>query len=114
MMYVRFTENNDWEGEEWSFYIPVEGNEDAIKFLDEKFCGDTYTITKERLTEKEVDTLERFGGEGYMKNHNKLVGILDYKKLEKVVDTDKELGGESDPLYKGGIKDFMRHVKVQV
>lgn len=108
MMYVRFTENNDWEGEEWSFYIPVEGNEEAIKFLDEKVCGNEYSLMKERLTEKEVGTLERFGGEGYMKNHNKLVGILDYKKLEKAIDTS---GEDGDPLYKGGIKDYMRHAK---
>src|SRR4051812_38552012 len=25
-MYVCFTENNEWEGETWNFYLPVKGN----------------------------------------------------------------------------------------
>lgn len=105
--YLDFVEHNDWEGESWHFYIPVAGNEEAI----EKFkiiinainetSGDEYEIGKEMLKEEEVDTLVRFGGQGYYSNHNKLEGKLVIKKLQKALDDD------DDPLYKGGITDYM-------
>ena len=33
MKYYRLKEINDWEGETWNFYIPVEGNQKEIEKL---------------------------------------------------------------------------------
>jgi len=56
--FIRFKECNSWEGETWNFYIPVEGNEKAIKRLAkilEKYPS--YTLYPIPLSEKEVDIL---------------------------------------------------------
>lgn len=101
MIYAQLVENNDWEGERWCFYLPVEGNEGTLKFLNDALDGDTYAITKEYLTEAEVNALVKFGGAGYMDLHTKLNGIVDLKKLQKAMENPMD-----DPLYKGGIADF--------
>jgi len=107
--YRQFKEYNDHEGEEWCFYIPVSGNETTLieleKLLMKHGYEDQYSMQlKDMLTEAEVDTLVRFGGQGYMNNHNKLEGLIDIKRLEKALDE------EEDPLYKGGIKEFIKTI----
>jgi len=103
--YVQFRETNYFEGEDWYFYIPVEGNEEAIEDLrtlvdyDEADLfdedGAEYSVTSGTLTEDQADTLVVWGGETqYMPMHNKLEG-----KLSDVPYTEA--------LYKGGITKFM-------
>ena len=104
-------EMNEWEAEEWFFYIPVEGNEKGIHFLQEIFSdfedGDEdtneYSLTGAILTEQEVDALVKYGGEGYMNNHNKLEGNLDFERLK----TDIETIGLSESISKGDIINYM-------
>ena len=99
--YAKFTEESDWEGETWHFYIPVAGNEEALKVLAEKVeswgPNSDYELDNEYLTEDEVDTLVEHGDDdGYMPEHNKLSGRLDVDRVR-----------EHEDLYKGGIKDCM-------
>ena len=107
--YKRFTEENDWEGEKWHFYIPVPGNEEALskleKLISEKGYDDIYAFHKEMFTEAEVDVLVKYSEQGYMPHHNKLSGLLDYKSLLKAMDFVDE---DKDPLYKGGIKEYVK------
>jgi hypothetical protein len=106
--YIRFTETNDHEGERWHFYIPLPGNEEAIRRLEALLEEDAYgefELKKEMFTEPEVDVLVKYSEGGYMMNHNKLEGTLDLKRLQKALDD-----GE-DPLYKGGIKDYLHGQK---
>lgn len=98
--YFRLTENNEWEGETWHFYLPIADNEEAIATLCELI--DTaeddfgFSLSDETFTETEVDTLVQHGAgdTDYHATHTKLVGRLG------AVD---ELG----KLYKGQVVNFM-------
>jgi len=92
--FIRFTENNDWEGESWNFYIPVEGNEieierlrDLINTQDDEMCFEMNEDTF--LTEEEVDILVDNATHGYFPSDNKLDEIRCPEDLEG--------------LYKGGL-----------
>lgn len=111
--YAKFTENNEWEGEEWHFYIPIEGNEGALReLLDalESIGGEEedskYELDLTPIPENEVDILVKHTDSGYMDCHNKLSGVLTFKPdtLEDLKGTDK------DPFYKGEIREFMKEV----
>lgn len=93
-LYVQFTETNDWEGETWHRYIPVDGNEGAIErlrqLIDAQEVGDnededgegegaTFGIRSELLTGREVDTLVKYANDdntSYSVAHAMLHGIL--------------------------------------
>lgn len=106
--YVKLTETNEWDGEQWAFYIPLTGNEAAIGELaaaiTAKGADTQYELDQTPIPETTVDLLVTHANNdaGYMAAHNKLTGLLavDETTLSKV-------GDEGDPLYKGGIKDFM-------
>lgn len=110
-MYVTLTENCNWEGETWRFYIPLEGNQDALARLEtalESFAEEepeTFELDLTPVPETEVDILVKHGGDAtYMDSHNKLVGLLvipDPKLAELA-------GGALEPLYKGEIREYMR------
>ena len=129
-----FTEKNNWEGETWRFYIPVEGQKRAINYLRnrvhdivEKTAGNPvamvryldrgiplnnmptyevrpFKVAVEYLTEEEVDRRVGKSRSGYMNFHNKLDGKIKRNKLERI----KKSKTLSDKLYKGGIKDFVK------
>lgn len=101
--FVKFTENNDHEGETWNFWLQVDGNEDAIAELRALIADqeDEYELAEETTPESEVDVLVKHTGMGYMRYENKVVGVL------TLPDTDA-----LDDLYKGGIKDFYKAVKL--
>lgn len=95
--YVRFTENCDWEGESWNFYLPVEGNEEALAWLRGLIAdgepGDEFELGEETYTEAEVKTLARSHSQtSYLPEHTVLSGRL-------------AIGYDLDALYKGGIRD---------
>jgi hypothetical protein len=104
-LFAKFTENNDWEGEVWNFYIPVAGNEEALKALRAKLDewardsgGCEYDLAEDYLTEAEVDTLVKHADtDGYYPDHQKLEGSLDLDAIHS-----------SGDLYKGTIQDRMR------
>ncbi len=111
-MYVKLTEDNEWESETWHFWIPIEGNEKAIRELGESIKGlredetacKSYELDLSPVPEFEVDAVVKHGGSDtdYMPAHTKLTGTL-------VITEDQlaAIGNEDDPLRKGGIRDLM-------
>ncbi len=100
--YATFTEDNDWEGETWRFYIPTEGNEVALQTLaDLVEQAEPYALDLAPLSEPIVDDrVERLADDtGYLAAHNKLAGTL------TVPEGDAD--GLFDTLYKGGTRDLM-------
>lgn len=103
-------ERNDSEGETWRWYIPLAGNEEALKKLNHTmFSGrieeDSFDLDLTPVPEFEVDILIKHGGDTtYMAAHNKLEGLLVIPQ-----EALTELGGGSiDPLYKGRISAMMQ------
>jgi hypothetical protein len=97
--YVRFTEENDWEGETWHFYLRVQGNEEALQRLAELVNdSEEYTLDLgKHFSEAEVTTLvDNADGGGYMADHNRADGRLG------------DLPDDPDRLYKGQIVDFVK------
>lgn len=99
--FTRFTEDNDHEGETWTFWLQRDDNEDALRWLgrlirDHELDGDEYASfvldLNVTLAERDVDLLVTYGGAGYMRLHTKVVGRL-------TVTPDLDL----DTLYKGGV-----------
>ncbi|TDP29796.1 hypothetical protein [Nocardia ignorata] len=84
MQFMRYTETNDHEGETWTFWLQVDGNEQPLTWLAEFLTA----INAEELdpqyelfpadviSEEHVDVLVEWGGSGYMSLHNKVVGRL--------------------------------------
>jgi hypothetical protein len=108
--FVKLTENNEHEGETWHFYIPVEGNEEAIGQLFEAIAvldqdvDEQYSLDLTPIPEGEVDILVKHADTGYMANHNKLTGVLTLPD-----DFDEKMTEEDgDLLYKGQIKEYMK------
>jgi hypothetical protein len=105
--YVVFEERNQWERETWKFYIPVKGNEDAIKQLrqvisrDERFA--CFSLSKEIMDGDEVDLRVGRSASGYMNYHNRLSGTLNVAALKAVKGEDR-----FQALYKGGIRNFVK------
>lgn len=98
--YLRFTEENDWEGETWNFYIPIENNEAALSHLRTLIEGQNqYELGTEPFSKKTVKTLDRNSRVEYMALENRLSGIL---LLPDRIDWEND-----DPFYKGGISEFL-------
>ena len=65
--YFCFVENNDWEGETWFFYVPLEYEEDALDLLyqyeehckKEDFENETYWI-ENKVFDEDVSFNKRF------------------------------------------------------
>jgi len=96
--YVKFTEENDHEGETWTFWLPVEGNEHALAAFAEWLADqgprvEDYNLELEaRESEERVAALVEHGGSGYMAYHTKVSGLMSSPP------------DNPDRLYKGGIR----------
>lgn len=105
MNYFALTEHNDWEAESWTFFIPVEDNEDAIELIADKIeeLGWDFDLDIEPVDGKEVDMLmaRKYNDTSYMDRYNRLSGVIDVKEFLFRLEKD------DFPLYKGGIKEFM-------
>ena len=99
--YVMFTEENDWEGETWNFFILLKGNKRSIakihKLLSDKDKDNSYRyrLSTQTYSQAEVDKL--------MKHPSCATYMDDYTIIDKIsnsvpnqVDWDEE-----DPFYKG-------------
>lgn len=99
--YIRFTEQNDHEGETWHFYIPIKGNEKKIAKIRElianEYAEDFYAIADKVYEETRVRILVEESDSGYMAQHNLVRKIA---KLPNKVDWESE-----DPFYKGALFD---------
>jgi hypothetical protein len=105
--YAQFIEHNEWEGETWSFWIPLDGNENALNNLlvaMDDFNTESYELDLAPISESKVDAFVKHADIGYMAAHNKLSG-----KLVLPDDLSAMLADEDgkDPLYKGGIRNLM-------
>lgn len=92
--FVRFTEDNDWEGELWAWWIQVDGNESALEELAD-IIQDLEEFELELdsyLPENHVDTLVSYS------DTTKLKGKL------LIPETSKTW---QDVLYKGGIEAWV-------
>jgi len=116
MKFVKFTEHNDWEGEDWNFWLQLDGNEAALKDLQSWLGtfdddGEQYELDMTPVDEKEVDMLVKHSGQGYMDYENKVTGTLEVPQVQ-YKDTEPDLveGQDwlNDNFYKGDIK---RHFK---
>lgn len=122
MNYIKLTERNEHEGETWRFYIPIMYNEKAIfllkGFIDSTDEEEWYELDETPIPEAEVDILVKHSGGDYMKDQNKLEGVLKlpefiekmdltrtwgYGELEELVGDD----GDQNFLYKGGLRGCM-------
>jgi hypothetical protein len=106
--FVRFEEYNDHEGEHWSWWLQVDGNEaellkfeallDALKDAVE-FDLD-YTLYPEEVEpEAVVDKLVEYADRNYYPAHNKVTGVLQ---------CPNNLGEDAYYLYKGGITNYFK------
>lgn len=112
MKFIKFIEKNDWEGEEWNFWLQSDGNEEELKQLqswlgtfDED--GQEFELDMTPIDESEVDILVKHSGGGYMNDHNKVTGVF---KCPEVKDPESDTAYEwmADNFYKG---DIAKHFK---
>jgi hypothetical protein len=100
--FTQMVEYNEHEGECWSFWLQVDGNQDALNELwglieaEEEY---TYQFTDDVVYEWELQTLLDHGnfGYGYMNQHNKVAGKLTLPN-----------GFQVNDIYKGQIKNFFK------
>lgn len=103
MQFVQMVETNDHEGEHWSFWLQLDGNEAAIEDLifriQEEDLEEQYDFTGVQADLWEVYVLLDKGnfGYGYMNQHHKVEGKL---KLPN--------GFQVNDIYKGQIEDFFK------
>jgi hypothetical protein len=99
--YRRFIETNDAEGETWSWWLQIEGNEQAIDRLGEFLAGGAWDGQYElgaTADQAEVDVLVKHAEIGYYGDHNRVEGVLN---LPEVLDDEFV-----SQLYKGGIVEL--------
>jgi hypothetical protein len=113
--FVKFVENNDHEGEKWTFWLQVHGNESALdkladvirQYEEANDAGPGWSEYRLHegtvIPERDVDVLVKHGGGGYMNNHNKVTGTL---QVPDDLLGDGEYGKNLDRLYKGGIENL--------
>lgn len=97
----RFTEENDWEGETWNFYI--QGTEAQFMHLQDVISDNLlgYTLSDETYSVDELKQLIKYTSSGYMDRHNDFGTLTD-----KIYTVSSELFAEEDGFYKGGIGDY--------
>ena len=97
--YFRFTENNENEGENWNFYVPLtEAQREKLAALING--SEAYFLSDKPLTEEAVyKKLRRPCRTGYMCDENKCSSKF---KLPEKIDWDND-----DPFYKGQFWDVV-------
>src|SRR5690606_10442737 len=109
MRFVPFREVNDFEGETWTFWLQLDGNEEELRKLfalleresDRAGVDIPYTLVLDDWeTEEDVDVLVGFAEdtlEGYAPAHQKVTGRFT---------CPDSIGEYGDDLYKGRIVEF--------
>lgn len=116
MKFVKFTENNDNEGESWNFWLQLDGNEAQLKELQSWLGtfdddGESYELNMTPVDESEVDIVVKHTDQGYMDYNNKVTGVFTCPQPEgDVANYEADEGWDflSDNFYKGRIA---RHFK---
>ncbi len=79
--FVKVTERNDCEGETWTFWIQLAGNEEQLahlnRLVEENVYDHILSVDMNCVEPEEaVDILLRHAVDGYWPSHNKLKGKL--------------------------------------
>lgn len=97
--YYEFIENNDHEGESWSFYVPLTDEEYAhLENILSNFTEEQPYALGGEVSEKDVDKFVKRSKSGYMPFHNKCSGA----KIDLLSVSFEDIE-EDDPFYKGDI-----------
>lgn len=104
--FVPLVENNDWEGETWTQWLQVEGNEHELEYLytvlHKLEATEQYDLNlDDRESEEVVDRMVARATVGYNYSDEKVTGLLSLPQIG----TQEEL---DDVLYKGRIESFFR------
>lgn len=111
MRFVPFTEENDWEGETWRFWLQLTGNEAELEKLatllikqstdeDGEWRETPYSLDlNDVLEESQVQLLIDHAGGSYMASETKVTGTFT---------CPEEPDENDDPFYKGGIRKLFR------
>lgn len=108
--FVKFTEHNDNEGEDWNFWLQLDGNEDQLNELASWLGtfdddGESYELDMTPVPETEVDILVKHTDQGYMDYENKVTGTFVCPQPSQTAENDPDDAWEwlNDNFYKGDI-----------
>lgn len=115
--FVPFIEVNENEGEIWTIWLQVNGNEDELKLLAVEVgkYENPYRLDLDHsLDEKAVDTLTAISfGTNYLQAHQKCIGKLKFSETLREAEEGKDFAREEEYdatihelFYKGGIKNM--------
>lgn len=107
LTFVPLVEHNEHEGETWTQWLQVEGNEAELEYLytvlfklDDN--GESYELNlDDRESEEVVDRMVARATVGYAYSDSKVTGRLSLPQIDS-----RE--GLDDVLYKGRIEDYFR------
>lgn len=107
MRFVRFVEENEWEGETWTFWLQLDGNEDELVRLHELLSDqDVYTLDMNDVeAEESVDRICSRAQCGYYYSDSKVTGRFLCPELPSALTPN---GGLDDLFYKGRIEDHFK------
>ena len=110
MKFVKFTENNDNEGESWNFWLQLDENQNELnrlQMLVSRFDPnrESYEINMLPVDESEVDVLVKHTGQGYMDYENKVIGYLTLPEVDENLDEDSGYDWLLNNFYKGDIEN---------
>jgi hypothetical protein len=94
--YFEITENNDWEGETWHFFVPLTPNEEQKLRQYVKAGGPAYRMAVEAVALINIEVL--MGHEGSTTYYGEFCRCA---PLEKPI--PDAFDSENDQLYKGGL-----------
>jgi hypothetical protein len=116
--YTPLIENNDHEGETWTWWIQVEGNESTLDLIrgtlaecrSESEYFEKYDLPEwpngDRITDEQLAVLRRWSDGGYYRAHNPVYGVL--VPPSEFFDSTISPFDRLDSLYKGGVDDWER------
>lgn len=116
MKFVPFTEENDWEGETWRFWLQLTGNETEIEKLanllikqstgedgEQQEIGYSLDLS-DVLEESQVQLLvDHAAGTSYLTSENKVTGTFTCPD-----EPDETADPDDDPFYKGRITELFK------
>lgn len=108
MRFVPFTEENEWEGETWTFWLQLDGNEEELVRLYELLSDqETYTLDlNDAEDEASVERICNRAGVGYFLSDQLIMGKFTCPDKD---DYNVEDGRYLDEMfYKGRIERYFK------
>jgi hypothetical protein len=94
--YYEITEDNEWEGETWHFFVPLTPAEASALRTYVEAAGPNYNMSEAPVSDEDIETLtSRPGNTTYLPEYSRCE-ILD-QAIPAFFDSDNDL------LYKGGL-----------